>query len=66
VCLCVYKTISCAHLNERQIVEEGKYNANSGVLNYLDSLLYYVFMAYRMVLSVVNGGIVVHNIVECV
>lgn len=33
-------------MNERQILEEGKYNANSGELNYLDSLLYYLFMAY--------------------
>ena len=57
--------MSCAHLNEKQIVEEGKYNASSGELNYLNSLLCYVFLAYWMVLSVVNGGIVVHSTVEC-
>jgi len=44
VCVCI--TMSCAHLNEKQIVEEGKYNASSGELNYLNSLLCYVFLAY--------------------
>jgi hypothetical protein len=42
----ILKKISFAHLNERQIVEEGQYNVNSGELNYLDSLLYYLFMVY--------------------